>query len=167
MNPTDNSFYTEGNLDSRERGSGARANGGKVSFALVPFHLFSGVARVFMGGKLKYAEWNWAKGMGWSVVVDCVFRHLFKWWYMGEDLDPESGEHHIDHIICNLLMLKHYTRAYPDGDDRPPQDMTGFNEWLSDMATQFDEDAYLERNPDIKAIVEKHRREQREQAGAA
>jgi hypothetical protein len=147
-------FYAVGDVNSTERGSGARANHGKVSLTLVPFHVLAGVARVFMGGKLKYAAWNWAKGMPWSTATDCLFRHLFKWWYLGEDIDPESGEHHLDHAICNLLMLRHYLTAYKEGDDRPPTDITGFNEALVDFTRCFDEEEYLRRNPSIKQLIE-------------
>jgi hypothetical protein len=101
-------FYAEGDVNSAERGSAARANKGKVSFSLVPFHLLAGTARVLMGGLLKYAEWNWAKGMKWSIPMDCTFRHLLKFWFLGEDIDAESGEHHLDLVLCNIFMLKHY-----------------------------------------------------------
>lgn len=154
-------FYAEGDVNSAERGSGARANAGKVCFSLMPFHLLTGCTRVWMGGLLKYAPWNWAKGMKWSIPFDCIFRHLFKWWYFGEDIDPESGEHHLDHVLANVLMLKHYTLTYKEGDDRPPIDLTRFAEWMEDLQTQFDEEAYLERNPEIAAIVEE-RRQQKE-----
>lgn len=156
-------FYTEGDVDSTERGSGARANKGKVSFALFPLHLLTGACRVFMGGLLKYAAWNWTKGMKWSIPYDCTQRHLFKFFYMGEDIDPESGEHHLDMVLCNVLMLKHYTLTYKEGDDRPPTDLTRFAEWMKDLQTNFDEEAYLKRNPEIAAIVaERHRRQAEE-----
>ncbi len=146
-------FYAAGDVKSNKKGSGARANKGKVSLTLIPFHLFAGCARVLMGGTLKYASWNWAKGMAWSIPADCAFRHFIKWWFLGEDLDPESGEHHLDHVLANILMLKHYTKAYPEGDDRPPLDVTGFGEWLDDFSLAFDEEAYLERNPEIHEII--------------
>lgn len=146
-------FYAEGDINSQERGSGARANRGKCAMSLVPLHLLVGAARVFMGGKLKYAPFNWAKGMTWSTCFDCILRHLFKWFYCREELDEESGEHHLDHAIVNLLMLRHYHITYRDGDDRPPA-FAGFTEALEDFNTCFDEKAYLERNPEIKAIVE-------------
>ncbi len=156
MTNESDSFYAEGDINSEKKGTGARANLGKVSLSLVPLHLFAGVARVFMGGKLKYASWNWSKGMAWSTCFDCLIRHLIKWFYFREELDDESGEHHLDHAIANLLMLRHYHIAYKAGDDRPPT-FTGFAEALEDFNNRFDEVAYLERNPEIKALVEKQR----------
>lgn len=143
----------QGDLSSTERGTGARDNGGKVQLSLFPFHLLAGTCRVFMAGTLKYKAFNWAKGMPWSSCMDCLLRHLFKWWYCGEDVDPESGEHHLDHVMCNLLFLIHMRKTYPDGDDRP-EAYTAFSEWLDDINTPFDKESFLERNPAIKAKVE-------------
>jgi len=144
--------YAVGNVNSTEKGSGARANAGKVSFTQVPLHLLAGVARVFMGGLLKYAQFNWAKGMPWSVPMDCAVRHFIKWWFLGEDIDQESGEHHLDHAICNLLMLRHYVVTYKEGDDRPA-DYTGFSDFLGEFNKPFDVEAYLDRNPAVRAKI--------------
>jgi len=103
-----------------------------------------------MGGTLKYAPYNYAKGMKWSTCFDCLLRHLFKWFYCREELDLESGEHHLDHAIANLLMLRHYHIVYKDGDNRPPT-FTNFHEALDDFNANFEEEAYLKRNPQIQA----------------
>ena len=147
-------FYANGDINSTERGSGARANGGKVSFSIVPLHLLAGCARVLMGGKLKYAQWNWAKGMDYADTYDSLMRHLFKWWYMREDYDTETMEHHLDHALANILFLKHYVMTHKEGDDRPGAELTGFPIGLDEFNTPFDEEAYLERNPAIKKMLE-------------
>ena len=147
-------FYNEGDINSTKQGTGARANSGKVSFAQVPFHLLAGVARVFMGGKLKYASYNWAKGANYSVPFDSLMRHMLKWFYCREDIDEESGENHLDLAIANLLMLKHYNLTFKAGDDRPCSKLTHFPQALKDINTLFDEEAYLERNPKIKQLLE-------------
>jgi hypothetical protein len=159
-------FYAEGDINSSDRGTGARANAGKVSLSLVPFHLLGGAARVFMGGAIKYAAWNWAKGMAWSTSMDCLLRHLFKWWYLGEDIDPDSGEHHLDHVLANALFLRHGVDTHLTGDDRPPTDVAHFDESRDTLSRPFDEAAFLERNPDIKKMVEDRDR-QRIQAAMA
>jgi hypothetical protein len=152
------SIYAEGDINSDAKGSGARANKGKIDLTLVPMLLLGGVTRVFMGGCLKYQDWNWAKGMKWGSAMACTLRHLFKWWYLREDIDPESGEHHLDHVLANVFMLKHYSKAYLEGDNRPPKSAM-FDVWLEDFCETFDEDAYFERNPDIKAIIEERKAE--------
>lgn len=131
-----------GDLNSDAKGSGARKNGGKAMFSLIPLHLMAGVARVLNGGIYKYKEWNWAKGMAWSVCFDCALRHLFKFWYVREELDKETLEHHLDHAICNILFLKHYLTYYQEGDDRPPEGMFT----TEDIDKLFDADDFCKRN---------------------
>jgi len=145
--------FAVGDVNSKERGTGARANTGKISFSLVPIHLLAGAARVFMGGLLKYSAFNWARGMAWSVCYDSYMRHWIKWWWMGEDFDTESGEHHLDHCIANLLFLRHYVDSYPEGDDRPCQDLTEFRQSFDHFVKTFDRDEYLQRNPEIAEKV--------------
>ena len=84
-------------------------------------------AAVFDYGRKKYAEWNWAKGMQWSVPLACAARHLIFGMMKGEELDPESGLPHRGHFLCNIVMLLTFIRTYPEGDDRPSQ-------WLCDPA---------------------------------
>lgn len=80
-------------------------------------------ALVFDFGRKKYAEWNWAKGMPWSVPIGCCARHLLHV-IEGEGLDRDSGLPHDGHTACNVFMLLLYTKTYPEGDDRPV-------EWLN------------------------------------
>ena len=107
-----------GDVKSAARGSGARFNTGKHPLRFTPLHLLESGNRVWAYGANKYAAWNWAKGMAWSVPYECMLRHLAAW-YRGEDIDPESGESHLGHIMCNILMLEHFKTAFPEGDDRP------------------------------------------------
>jgi hypothetical protein len=166
-----------GDVNSNERGSGARFNGGKVRLDYVPARILSryygrngfdigedagyadrildaiaefeestddsieglyraldlslrplgGVDRwrdvcaVFDFGAKKYAAWNWAKGMAWSIPLACIKRHCVKI-LEGEKLDDESGLSHFGHIGCNLVMLLHYVSNYVEGDDRPARE---------------------------------------------
>ena len=121
-----------GDVNSTERGSGARFNDGKTRFDLIPLSALKDCADVFEYGAEKYAAWNWAKGMDWSVPYACMLRHL-EAWYRGEDTDPESGLPHLGHVMCNLIMLSHYAKNYKDGDDRPPREY--FQE-MSDLLQQ-------------------------------
>lgn len=111
-----------GDPNSEEKGSGARYNTGKTSFHFIPLHLLAGATRVFQKATTRpvnpYPKWNWAKGMQWSVPYDCALRHLDAW-YRGEERDPDTGESHLAHAMCNLLMLIHYADTYTEGDDRP------------------------------------------------
>ena len=75
-------------------------------------------AKVFDYGRKKYAEWNWAKGMAWSIPTGCAARHLLAC-IRGEETDPESGLSHRGHAACNIIMLLTFASTYPEGDDRP------------------------------------------------
>jgi hypothetical protein len=71
---------------------------------------------VFEYGARKYEAWNWAKGMPWSVPLNCALRHMAAI-ALGEEKDPESGLLHWGHVVCNLVMLDWYVQFYHDGND--------------------------------------------------
>lgn len=81
--------------------------------------VWSECAQVFDYGRKKYAAWNWAKGMPWTVPIGCALRHIVLGPLVGEEIDPESGKPHRGHVACNIVMLLYYIDYYPEGDDRP------------------------------------------------
>lgn len=91
---------------------------GKPELHQIPRWVLWQVAKVCMYGALKYGKWNWRLGMQWSQVLDSNQRHIDDWWE-GQNLDHESKLHHLDHAICDLIILRWYTRHYQKGDDRP------------------------------------------------
>lgn len=111
------SLTAVGDLDSDARGTGARMNGGKLEFHQLPMFALEGAVRVLMYGAKKYKPGNWLKGQPWTVPYDSAMRHL-KDWQRGEDIDPESGEAHLDHALVNLIFLAAYRDIYPEGDNR-------------------------------------------------
>ena len=108
----------QGNLEDLDWGKGKRYNQGKIRYELIPIPLLESTANVFEYGATKYGPYNWMAGMKYSTVIGCLKRHLAAI-EIGEDIDPESGQPHIGHLICNALMLGHYRKFYPEGDDRP------------------------------------------------
>jgi hypothetical protein len=156
-----------GDVNSNERGSGARYNDGKAQVQFIPAgviadyysdrageshekcvaiailyeldrieqgdedaingaldylgdHRWKGAGEQFAFGAKKYAAWNWAKGMPWSVPLACCKRHLIKF-LEGELCDEESGVHHFGAVACNLIMLAHFKKHYRAGRDLPPE----------------------------------------------
>lgn len=75
-------------------------------------------ARVFEYGTRKYAAWNWAKGMPWTVPIGCALRHIVLGIEQGEQNDPESGLPHRGHVVCNIVMLLWFLDHCAEGDDR-------------------------------------------------
>jgi hypothetical protein len=103
-----------GDYQSRRRGTEALYD----MLRVVGLEGWDECAQVFDYGRGKYAAWNWAKGMAWSVPIACAARHL-KAMQRGEPVDPESGRPHRGHVFCNGVMLLTYASTFPEGDDRP------------------------------------------------
>jgi hypothetical protein len=85
---------------------------------------------VKLHGDLKYGAYNWREvGVKGSEYYNAVWRHLTAW-YEGQDLDPDSGEHHIAHAIAGLAVLRDSQMFGNWVDDRPISHKPG---WLQDM----------------------------------
>jgi hypothetical protein len=85
--------------------------------SLLPIEALQAVARVYAFGAEKYDRHNWRKGYAWHLSYDAVQRHLMAFW-AGEDLDPESGEPHLAHVVFHALTLITFMAEHRDGDDR-------------------------------------------------
>lgn len=80
--------------------------------------VFEEVAHVFTMGAKKYAPMNWMKGASWLETLGSLLRHYRKF-RIGEDLDDESGLHHLAHAIVNAIFLYKFYSLAPWYDDRP------------------------------------------------
>jgi hypothetical protein len=89
----------------------------KPKLSYLPYEALLGAAKVFEFGAAKYGKHNYKAGMDWSRPWDAAQRHLQAWWD-GESHDPESGRSHLDHALCNLMMLKFYEERKVGTDDR-------------------------------------------------
>lgn len=101
--------------------SATKFDNGKEDWSLMPWFALRPVARVWTYGANKYAAWNFMKGdgMSWSRVSSAAVRHLTAW-QEGEDIDQESGQLHLAHLCCCVLMLLAYqlTPRCSKNDDR-------------------------------------------------
>lgn len=76
-----------------------------------------GIAKVLAFGAKKYAAHNWRGGISYSRLIGAILRHTFAL-VRGEDIDPESGYPHVDHLGCSWMFLSNMMKTRPDLDDR-------------------------------------------------
>jgi hypothetical protein len=95
-----------------------RYHEGKTRFALIPLDCHIWEAEGFAYGASKYEMDNWRKGQKISTQMDSLLRHLEAFYYRGEDVDPESGVHHLGLAQCNLAMMCGTVMNHPELDDR-------------------------------------------------
>jgi hypothetical protein len=97
---------------------GVRYDEGKPRMDLIPGDALIEIAKVLSYGAAKYSDRNWEKGMDYHKLYAPIQRHLWKWW-QGEELDEESGLHHLAHAACDILMLQATALRSIGTDDRP------------------------------------------------
>lgn len=96
---------------------GVKFDGEKPRMDLLDPDALEGLAKVLTFGARKYAANNWRNGLEYSRLTAAIMRHLMAI-QRGEDLDPESGLPHIDHLGCCWMFLSNLTKTRPDLDDR-------------------------------------------------
>lgn len=96
-----------------------RYNKEKPRVDLLPWDVLLELANHYRVGADKYAPRNWEKGLKWNEgTAASLTRHLAKW-SMGEDIDPENGQHHDIAILWNAVALVAYRLRGVGEDDRP------------------------------------------------
>ena len=103
----------------------SKASGGtKLDTKKVPMQLLSPIALAatakvlaFGAAKPEYGPNNWRKGLEWDRLNGAILRHLSAF-MVGEDLDPETGLPHIDHVACEVMFLQELYRTRKDLDNR-------------------------------------------------
>lgn len=84
-----------------------RYNQGKPKWSLVHFKSLEPMVKVLMYGANKYAKDNWKNGLDRQEILDSMQRHLAAL-IDGSEIDPESQEHHIGHIMCNCMFYSFF-----------------------------------------------------------
>jgi hypothetical protein len=114
----------------------------KVGLSRVSMPVMMEVDVAMFEGAMKYGRHNYrAIGIRSSVYFDATLRHLFAWWE-GQDIDPDSGLHHITKAIAGLMVVRDAMLQGKVDDDRPPRHAND----------QF----VAELNAKIAALIEKY-----------
>jgi len=94
-------------IDMRES-EGRKDDSSKANWCLMPWHSLQEVQRVMDYGAKKYAENNWmyVKRPRFRYLA-ALFRHVIAY-ANGEQLDAESGLHHLAHAVCCCLFIIHF-----------------------------------------------------------
>ena len=86
-------------------GVGAKHDGGKLRYSLLPKGTITEVLKVLEFGAKKYAPDNWMKvDNARTRYYDAALRHITAW-HEGEKFDQETGVSHIAHALCCLHFL--------------------------------------------------------------
>lgn len=90
---------------------GNKNDAGKLRYDLIPTETLESLAEVLTYGANKYAE------NGWQTVYHAedryyaaLLRHLIAW-RKGESHDPESGLHHLKHVLANAAFLQFFNKS--------------------------------------------------------
>ena len=77
----------------------------KVPMHLVPPIAIAQMSLAFENGAGKYGPFNWReKTISSTVYYGAAMRHL-QAWYDGEDFAPDSGVHHLAHVMACCAMV--------------------------------------------------------------
>ena len=126
-----------------------RYNENKVEWSLVDWKSLEPMVKVLMYGAEKYEIDNWKKGQDLRSLSSCLMRHLVAF-MGGEDIDPESGESHLGHILCNAMFMVYSQSHYKWTDNRHMADSRQYDSYYDEL------DKAAERN-DAEAIAKKQK----------
>lgn len=94
------------------------AKGQKLArFDLVPSRALWSLAEHYGRGAQKYEDRNWERGTQWSLNFAALMRHAWQWW-QGEDIDAETGSHHMTAVAWHAFALLEFATTHPELDDR-------------------------------------------------
>ena len=96
---------------------GSKHDQDKPPLGLIDRTFLWGLARVLAFGAKKYSAHNWRLGITTDRLYDALQRHVTAW-NDGEDIDAESGLHHLDHAACELMFLRWTIEKKPELDKR-------------------------------------------------
>jgi Domain of unknown function (DUF5664) len=113
----------------------------KVPMSTVSATVLAELGCALYEGARKYGRHNYRViGVLASVYYDAALRHLMKWWE-GENIDVDSGIHHVTKAIASLVVLRDAMIQSKFVDDRPPKAPADFirqlDERIKEIANRY------------------------------
>lgn len=84
-------------------GGGKKHTAGKPTTFQVPETFVVALSAHMTIGAVKYGFKNWFKGLLYSQVLESIRRHYGKL-RIGQDIDAETGSHHLLAVAANAMM---------------------------------------------------------------
>jgi hypothetical protein len=84
---------------------GVKHDQGKTRYDLVNPRFLEALAKVLTMGASKYGANNWKDVDDFEARYTAALHRHINQWQQGEELDQESGLHHLAHATCNLMFL--------------------------------------------------------------
>lgn len=93
----------------------------KAPMSTVPSRVMLEVGLAMLEGARKYGRHNYRiAGVCASVYYDAAMGHIMSWWE-GEDIDTDSGLHHLIKAMASIAVLRDGQHMENWIDDRPPR----------------------------------------------
>ena len=115
--PTIDARASSQTFEALEEGEARHFDDGKPDLTLLDRGFLESVSAALGYGAAKYGVDNWRKGSSYRRYTASALRHI-EAFLDREDLDHESGEHHLAHAVCNLMFVMAWQRAGKGKDDR-------------------------------------------------
>lgn len=101
--------------DSNPKTAAGRA---KPPLRAIPPAALLHLGKAMADGEIKYGLFNWREhAVSGSVYYDAAMRHLLAWWD-GEDVAPDSGVHHLAHVMACCAIVLDAAASGKLNDDR-------------------------------------------------
>lgn len=106
----------------------------KAGIAWVSAPVITEIGVAMSEGARKYGPYNWRDAsVRFSVYYDAMWRHMTQWWE-GEDIDTDSGLHHITKLLSCASVLRDAQLHNKVVDDRPKPTPAGWLAALNERA---------------------------------
>lgn len=92
----------------------------KISISKLPMVGIIHGAHAMGYGAAKYGPYNWrGNAVVASIYIDATMRHLAAWFDEKQEVAPDSGVHHLGHVLANMAILLDALETGNLMDDRP------------------------------------------------